>query len=85
MTVGNKKTEAYFIANTEFSWGKFHLYTLTNKTKKAFYKKMSSRKCRYRSPPEFKKCKTELVHVANFGRLLQNFGREDVSGRRSVN
>ena len=31
------------------------------------------------------KCKTELVHVANFGRLLQSFGREDVSGRRSVN
>ena len=57
----------------------------TNKTKKAFYKKMSSRKGRYRVHQNLTKCKTELVHVANFGRLLQSFGREDVSGRRSVN
>ena len=66
MTVGNKKTEACFIANTEFSWGKFHLYTLTNKTKKAFYKKISSRKCRYRSPPEFNKVQNRISACRKF-------------------
>ena len=70
MTVGNKKTEAYFIANTEFSWGKFHLYTLTNKTKKAFYKKISSRKCRYRSPPEFNKVQNRINACRKFWEVV---------------